>query len=298
MRDAIRAGVAEKRLERRDLVSSMHGVRVPAGMPLDLELRCRGLATRFREGDAFTGPTAAALYGAPLPMRLSSGPLHVVSRDGTAPFRRRGVVGSNRQGVAAVEVHGVPVVPPLEAALVACRQLAPHDVTAILDYLLTGDRGKGALLEAEELTRYLSDSRHIPGIAALRRAARSARRGAWSRPETLTRILFERAGLPAAELNVPLLLGGAVLVPDLAWHDYHVGLEYNGKFHDSASRHSRDLTRLDGYADHGWSVLNVERTELFTDPAGLVGRTARRLVARGWTGFRGYEIANSDRFEP
>lgn len=296
MRDALAAGVHDKRISRADLISPFHGVRVPSDIPLDLEMRCRALATRFRDGDAFTGVTAAGLAGAPLPARASRGPLRVVSHGALAPMRRRGVIGTNRMTTDTHLIAGIPVVPPLDAAVAACREVASHDVTAILDFYLTGDRGIGALLSIDQLNRYVMDTGGVAGIATFRRAAVMARVGSWARPETLTRVLLDRAGFPRAELNQPLTSTG-ILIPDLSWPRYRVALEYNGGHHDSPDRHSLDLSRLDRYADIGWSVLNVERSELFDRPGSVIARTARRLISRGWTGFGGYEIAETDRFE-
>src|SRR5690606_39098046 len=71
VRDALRAGVAATRPLRGDLARSFRGVReVVASAPL--RARCTSYLTTLRSGAYFRGPTAAALWGLPLPRSLES----------------------------------------------------------------------------------------------------------------------------------------------------------------------------------------------------------------------------------
>ena len=123
--------------------------------------------------------------------------------------------------------------------------------------------------------------------------------GAWSRPETFVRLILVRAGLPEPELNVPLItVDGRKLIPDLAFPEFRVAVEYNGIHHDEAPEKVKDLRRMDDYADLDWSVVNVERAELFGSPSSVVARTVRRLRERGWQGGKTLDLTKSPSLEP
>lgn len=117
----------------------------------------------------------------------------------------------------------------------------------------------------------------------MRRAAALSRVGAWSRPETIFRLLLLRAALPEPELNLELTLpDGRTLIPDLAWPQYRVAAEYNGIHHDKSKQRIHDLRRIDDFTDIEWVTVNVERVELFRRPESAVSRVAARLASRGW----------------
>ena len=152
VRDALELRLAERRLDALDLVRPFHGVRTPADEALDLAARCRALATRFRPGDAFDGATALALWGAPLPLRLGRTPtLHVSSMEPRRALRRRGVLGSQRVGGSLRQHRGVLALSPGDAWVTVAPDVALHDLVAVADFLVTGEKGVGALLSRAEL---------------------------------------------------------------------------------------------------------------------------------------------------
>jgi hypothetical protein len=168
-----------------------------------------------------------------------------------------------------------------------CRALAPMlstvDLTAVIDFAVTGDRGRNPLSSFVELDAFLLSTARSRGIAPVRRARRLARRGAWSRPESCLRLLVLRAGIPEPELNMPLAHpSGRKLIPDLAWPEYRVAAEYNGAHHDEQDQRVHDLRRVDDFLDIGWTTVNIERKELFQHPDSAVARITRRLAERGW----------------
>jgi hypothetical protein len=300
VRDALTLGLPERRLDALDLTRPFHGVRAPADQTLDLEGRCRALATRFRPGDAFDGITAAGLWGAPLPSRLRRmSSLHVSSVEPRRALRRRGVLGTQRLGGQLCLRRGLPLLSPGDAWITLASDIAPHDLVAVADFLVTGDNGRSPLLSLDELAEVVVRRAGSPGVARARQALPLVRVGAWSRPETLVRLLLARAGLPEPELNVELTTRDrGVLIPDISYPEFRVAVEYNGIHHDDASEKVKDLRRMDEYTEIGWSAVNVDRAELFGSPSSVIARTVRRLHERGWEGGTTIDLTKSPSLEP
>jgi hypothetical protein len=286
---ALESGVARNRLDALDMVAPFRGVRLRATLANDFDARCRALATTFRAGDAFTGPTAALLWGMPVPKRLeATSILHVSSHLPARAMRRPGVIGSGRSSGEATTHHGIAILQPWEV----CRSLAPmlslDDLVAVMDFIVTGERGRYPLSSPGALDGYLRSQEHRPGMARMRRAAPWSRVGAWSRPESILRLVLLRASLPEPELNLELPLpSGGKLIPDMAWPQYRVAAEYNGIHHDKPGQRVHDLSRIDDFTDIGWVTVNVERVELFQSPLSAATRVAHRLASRGWEMPRG-----------
>ena len=173
--------------------------------------------------------------------------------------------------------------PTWETCRALALMLSVPDLTAVIDFVVTGDRGRNPLSTLVELDAFLLSTTRFRGISPLRRARRLARQGAWSRPETLLRLVLLDSGIPEPELNRPLAHpSGRQLIPDLAWPAYRVAAEYNGIHHDEPEQRVHDLRRIDDFTDIGWTTVNVERTELFWHPDSAVTRVAGRLTERGW----------------
>ncbi|CAN5171916.1 hypothetical protein BH11ACT3_BH11ACT3_01640 [soil metagenome] len=196
-------------------------------------------------------------------------------------------------------LRDLPVLDPVSTWLSLGRTLPPHDLTAVGDFLITERRGKKPLASLEQLHDALANSRRFQGAPRLRLAVIDVRSGAWSRTETHVRLLLTSVGIPEPQLNVSLVdADGRELIPDLAWPEYRIALEYNGWHHETSRNRIADVRRLDRYADIGWSAMAVDRTELYRFPSHLVSRVIRRLDAAGWSGGRLIQWPLSASFEP
>ena len=166
--------------------------------------------------------------------------------------------------------------------------MSPVELTCVIDFAVTGDRGRSPLSELAALESYLAAHEHHPGIVRLRRASAHARVGSWSPRETQLRLLVRGAGIPEPQLNVRLPLpDGRELIPDLAWPLFRVAAEYNGAHHNKVEQRIHDLRRIDDFTDIGWTTVNIEKTELLQHPESVVFRVAQRLASRGWRPPRG-----------
>src|SRR3954452_15222850 len=173
--DARQAGVPPQRLRRLDLLAPFHGARLPVGDgEPDLLRRCAAYRSVMVPGTFFSHMTAAALYGLPLPQRLSGDErLHVSSLLPSRAPKGRGVRG-----------HALGAKPPLrivsgmrvpEPAEVWCQLAAMLTVTELV---IAGDglmRRQAPLCVPRSLADALVAAGGRPGVGKLRTAAELVR---------------------------------------------------------------------------------------------------------------------------
>ena len=298
---ALELGVPCGRLRSGDLAAPFSGTRVPAGLEFDLRIRCRALATQFDSRHAFAGPTAALLWGMPLPRRLEiAGALHVSTPLGVRGMRRAGVVTSERSVSSTVGIRdGLPLIDVAHCWVQLGRFLSVHDLVAAADFLVTGHRGRDPLVSVAELQGVVDAARGVRGISALRAALTEVRVGAWSRPETLFRLVVVRAGVPEPELNHLLTLAdGGRVRPDFLWREFAVAAEYDSGFRSDPKQWRDDISRTERVIDSGISLLHVTSADLYVRPRDLVRRVAQRLHAGGWRPLVPIDMTRSVRFDP
>jgi very-short-patch-repair endonuclease len=254
--------------------------------------RCEAYAVRMPVGaQCFSHVTAARLWGMPLPMGLEQDRrIHVASVDGTRP-RPRGVVGhdlhagAHRFGLR----HGLPVTDVVSTFLALTAMLAFDDLVAVADHLLLVPRvpADGDLRPyacSEDLIAAVRRF-HGRGKTIARSAVRWMRAGAESRQETLLRLDLLRAGLPAPELNVPILGGGRFLAyGDIVYSRWKVLVEYDGEQHrTSSAQYRRDIERHDDLVRAGWLFVRGGLHTPEVGPQSLPSQARAALLSRGWS---------------
>lgn len=273
--DALAAGRSRASIDSRRFEMPFHGIRSPLGQH-DLEMRRRAYALRMRSDAAFTGVTAAAIWGLPLPASVGLERLHVSVPHGSPRPRSRGVVGSERSPAAAiVDVGGLHVLTPAETWASLAAQLRIGDLIAIGDHLVAGVGAPPVGLDELAL---LTARRQI-GAPNLRIALPRVRLGSRSRPESLSRVLFTECGIPEPELNY--LLPGLGVYLDLAWPGARFGYEYQGGHHVDARQHAADVVRQERVHDEDWLLMEATKFDLFDAPMATVERVRVRLESRG-----------------
>lgn len=119
------------------------------------------------------------------------------------------------------------------------------------------------------------------GVAALREAVPSVRTGSASRMETWTRLTLVDAGLPEPVLDHDILdrNGRFLARVDMAYPQWKIAIEYDGRHHGEGEQWERDVDRLARLEAEGWLVIRVTRTLLFAHPETVAARV-RAAIAR------------------
>lgn len=280
VRDALAQGVSPGALRAAHLSMPFHGVR-SVEQPQDIAALCRAYAAKMRSDAAFTGVTAALLWGMPLPASIDARTVEVATPHGTARAMGRGVRGSqvDPARVEAVTLDGVRVLSPVHTWVSLSRVLALGDLVAAADFLLTPSFGSTApaLATLDDLHDVLRGSR-ASGMPLLRQAAGLAQCGPLSRPESLSRVLFVSAGIPSPVANFRV---SPLITLDEAWESVRFGFEYLGDQHRSPAQFARDVRRRELITEHGWDILEATKDDLFAHPHQLVARLRSRLSERG-----------------
>jgi very-short-patch-repair endonuclease len=192
----------------------------------------------------------------------------------------------------------IPLLAPAATWASLAGSISTEDLVAVTDRLLFGTRTSPPLLVRADLTGFLDAAPGRRGARDLRTAVRLSDR-AWSRPETLLRLLLRGAGLPPFAVNEPVALSsGRIRYPDLAWPELLIAVEYDGRGHDSPDQVAADAARREEFADDGWLTVHVRARELFSTPSEIVARVVRRRAQRGAPLGRTIEMTKTPRFEP
>ena len=278
--EGLDAGLSRGALRSTRYASPFHGVRATSE-PRDVAAWCRAYATKMRSDAAFTGLTAARLWGIPLPLWMPDAVLDVTTPHGTARVGGRGVAGVQHQhgSVRIVERDGLRLVDPVTTWASLATKLDLADLVAAGDHLVTAAFAStsAALATLDELASAAA-RRRLRGRALAMRAASHIRVGPLSRPESLLRMLAVTGGLPEPACNLRV---SPVLMFDLAWPDWRLGLDYHGASHRSAGQHAVDVRRSDLARQIGWSTMQVAAPDLFDIPFDLLGRLRSRLSGAG-----------------
>ncbi|MCK8468669.1 DUF559 domain-containing protein [Microbacterium sp. KSW4-16] len=304
LRAAYRAGVGRGRLSADDLERPFPAVRRrlppdrseqpdPYRRQRDARVTAaRAYAHRMHERQHISHESAAALWGAPLPLtRTLEGAIaeadalgvHVTTI-GTGPLSRvRGVVRhrGKEDRTATTNLEGIRLSDPA-TTWAALGRLPIFDLVALGDYFCRAWRsghgrptpGRAPLTTIAELEAALSTGRRV-GIRNLREALPLIREDSWSPRESRVRCLLVQAGLPEPELNVDIFEDGVFLAcGDLVYRRHRVLIEYHGMMH--GAQWAADVERAAALRAAGWTVIEVT-APLLAQPEVLVRRVRAAL---------------------
>ncbi|MFY1625340.1 hypothetical protein ACN268_19380 [Micromonospora sp. WMMD735] len=174
-----------------------------------------------------------------------------------------------------------PVLPRSSPALAAWETAAwldPVRAVGIVDSLL--GRGLTSPAALAEIATRFADRR---GGVRARRVFELSDPAAQSPPESHLRVRLVLAGLPRPVAQHPVRLpSGLVLHPDLAWPEFRVAVEYDGRWHSDPEQLHRDRRRLNHLIAAGWTVLHVTSRRLRDDFPAVAGEVRMVLTQRGW----------------
>ena len=282
--DAAARELGRRRLRARDLESPFHGVRQPAGTPALAIHRAAAFAARMSPAQMFSHETAAELLGLPIPARIRDGPLHVTSVAPARAPRHPGVLGHTaRVTPRFVFIGHLRVTSAVETWIALGAVLALDDLIVVGDALL---RRQHPFASEADIDVALAGARGRRGYRNLVAARREMRAGVDSPRETHVRLILTRASLPAPEVNQRhySATGSYLGRGDLAYPEWKVLIEYDGIQHfvDESQGHI-DVERLGRFADDGWGIVRINRSNVDI-PGYVLAKTIAALRRNGWPG--------------
>ncbi|MCS0499516.1 hypothetical protein [Protaetiibacter mangrovi] len=233
----------------------------------------------------FCGPTAALLWGLPLPRRLELGePLHVGLPHGQRATRLAGTAGHHFVITASelTMLDGMPITTPARTWCDLAPYLSLEDLVAAGDRVIWRRAPLASLADVREMARV-----HPGRRGALTRATALPKLNDRSdaRSETQLRLRFADAGLPPMVANHEVWKDGRLIAEiDLASIRYRVGIDHEGDHHRTdQAQWRRDLRRFVELEDDSWSMIRSTADDL-RDTSRLIETVEARLRRRGWTG--------------
>ncbi|MEC3953200.1 hypothetical protein VMT65_09190 [Nocardia sp. CDC153] len=119
--------------------------------------------------------------------------------------------------------------------------------------------------------------------------------GAESLPESRTRLLLHRSGLPKPETQITVFRHGTIIARiDMGWRNWLVGVEYDGAHHWTDPRQrTQDLARYNDLPALGWTIIRANATLLARHPQELITKITAALHQHGYpspsgTSWRGF----------
>lgn len=259
--------------QSRRLPIPTRGVRCSLNETSQLD-HLRAIALTLTPSAAFSHSTAASLLGLPTP---TSELAHVTVPSKNLRGSRRAVAW-HVANVSAIGVQGLPCTNPLRTWLDLGAVLELPELVAATDCLLRRGLVTWDQLEPPKRTR---------GAMRLRRAAFLADARSLSPRESIIRVHLHLAGLPRPELNFNVIVDrGWVACADLAWPQYRVIVEYDGKHHGSDRQRHQDALTRNELAACGWQI-RVLTDQHFRNMDRTVQMIAATLMAQGWYGVEG-----------
>ena len=243
----------------------------------DHQLACRAVAVRVPSYVAFAGPSAAFLHGVAHAADFCD-PVHVVVASDAPLESSRGLMVHDvalAHGDIDV-VDDLLLTSPTRTAWDLACWLEPVRSVPILDGMLAQ-----GIVSAEALDRYVSAKRPRRGRRSVEQAISLADARAQSPQESRLRVLLVQAGLPKPEAQHPISIGPLTLHPDLAWPEFKVAVEYDGRWHSEPAQADFDEHRIGLLRRAGWIVVRVTAESMRLEFAEVLTEIHEALRSRG-----------------
>jgi hypothetical protein len=265
------ASQIRRRVEDGRLARPFHDVYLDPLAAVERLARLRALFVRLPPGAALCRQTAAALHGfgefAPLPRGV-----HVVLPRGTWRPAVRGL--RTHEAVLPFEpvlMSGIPCTTVARTAVDLARTSRRFDALPVLD---------GALrmgVTVDELLDEIARHARLRGIREVRELVPLADAGAQCRQESQMRLVAIDGGMPrpTTQFRVIDSFGIVRFYLDLAWEEFSLAAEYDGRSHEERVRHDRD--RHNWLSEKGWTMRYFTDVDLYRRPSHIVSvlRNAR-----------------------
>lgn len=282
--EGIGAGELERRIRAGELERIRRGVigraggETDGGVPEVAHLRLiEATMLLLVENFVLSHQSAGVVHGLPLPA-AELGRVHITRA--VASGKRTRTLAVHRDELPAGDVmrspQGWPVTTGERTALDLARTLSRPAAVAVVDHALRIGVRRDALLGRLEGARYLR------GATAARAVIRFADARSESPGESQSRVLMDRLGLPAPDLQVVVAEAGAR--SDFGWPDYMLLGEFDGdgKYGNlrpgdtPLAAFKREKERDRRLRQTGWDVLHWGWSDL-RDPAAFERMVRSRL---------------------
>jgi very-short-patch-repair endonuclease len=275
-RDALSHGMTDAMLYGKKWQRLTHGYYVSSSQsPERLEL-LRGLSAVLPQGAAFSGLTAAELYGWWLPPLPKPAPIFITANpSGRRPQRREFRVRRSHLPPEHVRaLNGMPVTTAVRTLLDLAEVLSIIDLVVVADAALH----RGDVTMAELQAAAICEPRR--GIRTFRRMTDLANAKSESAWETMLRLLYVLCGIPV-EVQVEIFdsQGGWVARSDLRIKGTVRLPEYDGASHRDRSQHQDDLRREKRLQRAGFERYGYIAREILTQPGVIIADAEDAL---GW----------------
>jgi hypothetical protein len=278
--DAVRRGLLTRHQLRSEAwVRLRTDVYADARLDRDHELACRAAVLTLPPTAMLAGTSAAYLYGVEHAAGQSD-TVHVITSPEHRLSPRRGlrIHVCTPAPVDVLESPGLRRTSPVRTAWDVAGWLEPIRAVPVVDGLLAL-----GLLTLDDLREYVRDREGSRGWRRTARVASLADGGAQSVPESQLRVRFVLAGLPRPVTQHPVRVSDRlVLHPDLAWPEYRVAVEYDGRWHGDDDRLDLDRDRLNELTRAGWRVVHVTSRGLHRNFPRILAGVREALISRGW----------------
>lgn len=277
--DARALGVSARRLQGSLFRRICRDVYVAAHVPDSYELRLQVASLLLPDASAISGQAAAWVHG--VDIRASVDDLIEVTDSRHQMPLARGVLLPREAPLwdgDIVEVNGIFVTSPLRTAFDLTRRASLTEAVVAMDAMWAA-----GLVDPDELLRYAAERPGWPGLRRLEHAASLADRGAGSPMESRLRMLLRDGGLPrpVTQYKVPDGYGGTVAEVDLAFPERELGVEYDGRVHESNRQRVKDLRRDNRLRAVDWTVLYYSAADYYTRRHVILREVTEQWQKRG-----------------
>lgn len=280
-RKALDSGITPGRLRGRDVSHPFRGVNSTTAGLRDLHARCQALQLKLPEHVFFSGPTAIALLGGPLPARFRTDDrVHVAVPAGRRTLVGRGIIGHTYERSDSVRDRhsGLRTSTPERAWVELAAVLTLGELVAVGDYLIHW-RAPFTTLErlGVEVARYpgrRGRSKLLRALALLDARSESAQ-------ESRLRLVAVETGISGWQPNWPIRTSdGYRYRGDLVLPMRRFILEYQSdEFHNTSTAFRADMTRVSRLAADRWITMFVNANDL-GEPRELARRIIRAVADR------------------
>jgi len=254
-----------------------HDTYVRADVADSPGLAIRAQLTRAGAGAVVTGWSACRWWGCEVLPRPEP-PIEIAVADRQLRVDMGCRVRRSRPREGDVVVHdGARVTSPVRTAYDLAR------IEPLVDALVAADAlARAGRFTAADLAGLAADLGALRGCRAVPEVVRLMDPLAESPMETRVRLVVVRAGFPGPVSQYEVWDGYRLVARlDLAWPEYRVALEYDGRGHALDDRRGRDVERIDDLRRLGWVVITVTARQYFRRPGWIERRVREELRARG-----------------